>query len=142
MKFRTMVDNPLGNPIFPDPNCITRCGKVLRRLSLDELPQLLNVAAGSMSIVGPRPSLPYQAERLDDRQLMRFCVRPGLTGLAQVRGRNSASWAVRIQHDLEYVERQSVWLDVRVLACTVPVVAAGSGVLGHPQDDPIASSPE
>ena len=86
-KFRTMVDG--DNPVFPDASRITSAGRVLRRLSLDELPQLVNVATGEMSVVGPRPTLAYQVERYTDRQRRRLAVRPGLTGLAQVSGRNS-----------------------------------------------------
>ena len=94
LKFRTMLDGP--NPIFPDASRITSAGRVLRRFSLDELPQLINVARGEMSIVGPRPTLAYQVERYDAQQRRRLEVRPGLTGLAQVSGRNELSWARRI----------------------------------------------
>lgn len=89
-KFRTMVDG--DNPMFPDATRITGPGRILRRLSLDELPQLLNVVAGEMSVVGPRPTLAYQVERYDDHQRRRLAVRPGLTGLAQISGRNSLNW--------------------------------------------------
>jgi lipopolysaccharide/colanic/teichoic acid biosynthesis glycosyltransferase len=136
VKFRTMLD--ADNPIFPDPNVITAVGRLLRRTSLDELPQLMNVALGEMSVVGPRPTLPYQVARYDERQRHRLDVRPGLTGLAQVRGRNSLTWAQRIDHDLEYVLRQSVMLDLRILMSTVRVVVGGEGADGHPVDDPLA----
>lgn len=86
-KFRTMTHG--DNPVFPDATRITAVGALLRRFSLDELPQLINVAAGEMSIVGPRPTLAYQVERYDDHQRRRIAVCPGLTGLAQVSGRNS-----------------------------------------------------
>jgi lipopolysaccharide/colanic/teichoic acid biosynthesis glycosyltransferase len=138
LKFRTMVAG--DNPVFPDATRITSAGRWLRRLSLDELPQLVNVARGEMSVVGPRPTLPYQAERYDDRQWRRLDVRPGLTGLAQIRGRNSLSWADRIEYDLEYVQRQSVWLDLSILAGTLRVVLTGEGAEGHPTDDPLAVS--
>jgi lipopolysaccharide/colanic/teichoic acid biosynthesis glycosyltransferase len=137
VKFRTMVDRP-DNPLFPETDRITRAGKWLRRLSLDELPQLFNVARGEMSIVGPRPTLPYQVDRYDDRQRHRLAVRPGVTGLAQVRGRNAIAWAERIELDLEYVEKQSIWFDLRIIASTATAVFGGSGVEGHPTDDPIA----
>lgn len=136
LKFRTMIDGP--NPLFPDDTRITRAGHVLRRMSLDELPQLINVLRGEMSIVGPRPALPYQVERYDARQLGRLAVRPGITGLAQVNGRNSLTWAERIEWDLAYVERQSLAFDLRIVARTIAVVVTGSGVKGHPIDDPIA----
>ncbi len=132
-KFRTMVDEP--NPVLPDDDRITRAGRVLRRLSLDELPQLLNVWRGEMSVVGPRPTLAYQVERYDARQWQRLSVRPGLTGLAQIRGRNAISWTARIEHDLEYVQCQSARADAAILARTARVILTGEGVLGHPVDD-------
>jgi lipopolysaccharide/colanic/teichoic acid biosynthesis glycosyltransferase len=91
-----------------------------------------------MSIVGPRPTLRYQVDRYDSRQLGRLAVRPGLTGLAQVQGRNASTWAERIELDLEYVEHQSVMLDCQLLLRTVRALISGSGVEGHPFDDPIA----
>ena len=98
VKFRTMVHLDEPNPLIPDPDRITRVGAFLRRFSLDELPQLLNVARGEMSIVGPRPTLAYQVERYSDRERQRLRVRPGLTGLAQVNGRNAIAWSERIEH--------------------------------------------
>lgn len=139
IKFRTMFHGPRSNPVFPHSDRITVAGKFLRRFSLDELPQLFNVVKGDMSLVGPRPALPYQVERYDQRQLRRLAVRPGVTGLAQVRGRNGLTWAERIEHDLEYVERQSLLLDFKILAVTVIAAVRGSGVQGHPVDDPIAA---
>lgn len=139
LKFRTMIDAPEGNPMFPDESRITPVGRILRRTSLDELPQLINVARGEMSIVGPRPTLRYQTDRYTDRQRLRLSVRPGLTGLAQVRGRNSMSWPERIEVDIEYVANQSMGLDLRILVNTVRTVLGGSGVGGHPTDDPLAT---
>ncbi len=136
-KFRTMVDG--DNPIIPDTSTITRVGSLLRRTSLDELPQLVNVARGEMSIVGPRPTLAYQVERYTPRQRGRLAVRPGLTGLAQVNGRNALGWDARIEHDLDYVRRQSLLLDLRVLARTAAAVASGDGVEGHASDDPLSA---
>lgn len=138
VKFRTMVDDPDGNPLFPDDDRITSAGRWLRRLSLDELPQLVNVVVGDMSIVGPRPTLPYQVERYTPEQRRRLDVRPGLTGLAQIKGRNSILWAERIEHDLEYVDRQSLLYDLWLVLRTVPAVLGGSGIEGHPVDDPLA----
>lgn len=135
-KFRTMVAG--DNPIFPDASRITRVGRILRRLSLDELPQLINVALGDMSIVGPRPTLGYQVERYDEHQRRRLDVRPGLTGLAQVSGRNALSWSDRIDLDVEYVERQSLLLDLRLIARTAATIISGEGIDGHPTDDPLA----
>lgn len=139
LKFRTMVDNPRGNSLFPDASAITRVGKVLRRLSLDELPQLINVLLGEMSIVGPRPTLRYQVEQYDDFQRRRLEVKPGLTGLAQVNGRNSLTWEERIRWDVNYVETASPWLDLQLLAQTLKVVLLGEGVHGHPTHDAIAN---
>ena len=139
-KFRTMVDG--DNPIFPDDSRITAVGRVLRRLSLDELPQLLNVAAGEMSVVGPRPTLPYQVERYDDHQRLRLAVRPGLTGLAQISGRNSLPWCERIDFDVTYVATQSARENLRILARTAGTLLSGDGIEGHPTDDPLAAPPE
>jgi lipopolysaccharide/colanic/teichoic acid biosynthesis glycosyltransferase len=141
VKFRTMIDAPDGNPLFPDADRITSAGRWLRRLSLDELPQLVNVAVGDMSIVGPRPTLPYQVERYTREQRRRLDVRPGLTGLAQIKGRNSILWADRIEHDIEYVDHQSLLLDVSIILRSVPAVLGGGGIEGHPTDDPLAALP-
>jgi lipopolysaccharide/colanic/teichoic acid biosynthesis glycosyltransferase len=103
---------------------------------------LINVARGEMSLVGPRPTLPYQVQRYDARQRGRLSVLPGLTGLAQVHGRNRMSWPERIEWDLRYVENQSLRLDLAVLACTVLTVLTGDGVSGHPRLDPIAQQKE
>lgn len=140
VKFRTMLVG--DNPLIPDASRITLAGRFLRRLSLDELPQLLNVVNGDMSIVGPRPTLAYQVERYDQRQLGRLCVRPGLTGLAQVRGRNTLSWAQRIDFDLEYIQTRSVWLDLRIIAATPWQLLGGSGVEGHDPHDPLTRPDE
>jgi lipopolysaccharide/colanic/teichoic acid biosynthesis glycosyltransferase len=140
LKFRSMVDDPAGNPLFPDRRRYTRVGRILRRLSLDEMPQVLNVLRGDMSVVGPRPTLAYQVERYDKRQIERLAVRPGMTGLAQVNGRNSISWPERIEWDLKYVERQSLWLDLRVIASTLFVVMSARGLSGHPRDDSLAAT--
>ena len=140
VKFRTMTHG--DNPIFPDEDRITSAGRWLRRASLDELPNLLNVWRGEMSIVGPRPTLAYQVDRYTDRQRGRLAVKPGLTGLAQVRGRNELSWAQRIDYDLEYVAMQSPGLDLRICLATVKVALTGAGVEGHPDDDPLAVPPD
>ena len=137
LKLRTMVAG--DNPTFPDASRITAVGRLLRRTSLDELPNLVNVARGEMSIVGPRPTLAYQVARYDERQRGRLAVRPGLTGLAQVRGRNALPWSRRIDHDLEYVATQSPRLDLQILVATVGVLAGGAGVEGHPLDDPLSA---
>jgi lipopolysaccharide/colanic/teichoic acid biosynthesis glycosyltransferase len=106
---------------------VTRVGRLLRRSSLDELPQLWNVLRGEMSLVGPRPSLPYETERYPEEWHRRFTVRPGITGLWQVSGRCQLTWEQMIELDLEYVERRSVWLNLWILVRTVPVVLLGRG---------------
>ncbi len=136
LKFRTMLDG--DNPIIPSADRITTVGRVLRRLSLDELPQLVNVARGDMSVVGPRPTLAYQAERWTSHQRQRIAVRPGLTGLAQVSGRNDLSWADRIEHDVDYVRRQSVVLDLSIIGRTASALLTGEGSGATAADDPLA----
>lgn len=138
LKLRTMRNARSAGTPFPEAEALTRVGRLLRRASLDELPQLINVARGEMSMVGPRPTLPYQVRRYNSRQRGRLSVLPGLTGLAQVHGRNRLSWPQRIEWDLAYVANQSFRLDLAVLAATVPVLLSGDGVAGHPRRDPIA----
>jgi lipopolysaccharide/colanic/teichoic acid biosynthesis glycosyltransferase len=113
---------------FGNEQRITAVGRVLRRTSIDELPQLFNVFFGDMSIVGPRPALAYQAERYDERQRQRLDVRPGITGLAQVSGRNSLSWAEKIDLDLAYIAHLTPQLDVRIILRTAGVVVRGDGI--------------
>jgi lipopolysaccharide/colanic/teichoic acid biosynthesis glycosyltransferase len=136
LKFRTMRAG--DNPVIPDAARITPVGRWLRRFSLDELPNLVNVARGEMSIVGPRPTLAYQVARYDERQRHRLDVRPGLTGLAQIRGRNAVTWPERIEHDLAYVATQSPAVDLRILGSTLAVLVSGAGVEGHTAEDPLA----
>ncbi|MFZ5825026.1 MAG: sugar transferase [Bacillota bacterium] len=109
-----------------DPR-ITRVGQVLRRTSLDELPQLVNVLLGDMSLVGPRPEIPELVQLYDDYARQRLRVLPGITGLAQVSGRSELSMAEKIALDVEYVKRQTIWLDLKILALTVSVVLGGKG---------------
>lgn len=131
LKFRTMVVGAErmggGLRVSAGDQRITRAGRALRALSLDELPQVWNVLRGDMSLVGPRPTVASQVERYDARQRRRLAARPGLTGLAQVRGRNAIPWSARIEIDVEYVERWSPGLDLRVLARTVAVVLGRRG---------------
>jgi len=122
VKLRTMVvgaeSQGAGYAVDRGDPRITRVGRLLRRLSLDELPQLWNVVRGEMSLVGPRPTLRYQVEQYDEHQRRRLEVRPGLTGWAQVHGRASLPWAERIELDVEYVERRSPRLDLEILLRT------------------------
>ncbi|MDX3245458.1 sugar transferase [Streptomyces sp. ME18-1-4] len=144
LKLRTMHDAPCDStrPGDADQARVTAVGRVLRRTSLDELPQLVNVLRGEMSLVGPRPTLPYQVHRYTGRQRLRLLAAPGLTGLAQVHGRQCLSWPERIEWDLRYVRRQSFWLDLAILFLTVwTVLARGGATVGH-DNDPIAGRPE
>jgi len=137
VKFRTMVAG--DNPVFPDATKITRVGRLLRRLSFDEIPQLLNIIRGEMSVIGPRPTLAYQVERYDETQRRRLSVRPGVSGWAQLQGRNEIVWAQRIELDLEYIDRvQSPLADLRILVRSIVAALRGGGVDGHPADDPLA----
>jgi lipopolysaccharide/colanic/teichoic acid biosynthesis glycosyltransferase len=108
-----------------DPR-ITRVGRVLRRLSLDELPQLWNVVRGDMSLIGPRPTLAYQVQRYSPRQRRRLEVKPGITGWAQIHGRARLPWSDRIELDVWYVEHRSPWLDLKILARTPLALFAGT----------------
>jgi exopolysaccharide biosynthesis polyprenyl glycosylphosphotransferase len=140
-KFRTMVEgaerlrsqvehlNEMSGPVFKatdDPR-LTRVGRLLRKLSLDELPQLLNVLKGDMSLVGPRPLPVYEASRIKGEQRRRLAMRPGITGLWQVSGRNAVDFEGWMQMDLFYVDRWSFGLDLRILLRTIPVVLRGEG---------------
>jgi lipopolysaccharide/colanic/teichoic acid biosynthesis glycosyltransferase len=108
-----------------DPR-ITRVGRVLRKLSIDEVPQLWNVVRGEMSLVGPRPTLAYQVERYTPRQRRRLEVKPGITGWAQIHGRAKLPWDERIELDVWYVEHRSPWLDLKILARTPLALFAGT----------------
>ena len=134
-KFRTMIveqyDND-GNEIMSEDR-ITKIGRFLRKTSLDELPQLFNILNGTMSIVGPRPMLDYQAPRCEGDEVLRFSVRPGMTGLAQAVGRNNLSWPERIQYDIEYVKKFTFWLDVVIIFKTVLTVFKHTGTDVKPE---------
>jgi lipopolysaccharide/colanic/teichoic acid biosynthesis glycosyltransferase len=131
-KLRTMVDGAehigSGLRINEGDERITRVGAWLRRTSLDELPNLLNVLRGEMSLIGPRPTLPEQVAQYTPRQRGRLAVKPGITGWAQVHGRASLPWSERIELDLYYVEHRSLGLDLRILARTPAMVVGGSGL--------------
>ncbi|MCH7511091.1 MAG: sugar transferase [Chloroflexi bacterium] len=110
-----------------DDDRVTRVGRWLRRLSVDELPQLLNVLRGEMSLVGPRPPLPYEFALYDDWARQRLAVQPGITGLYQVTLRSEASFREMVEVDLEYIRRRSLWLDLGIMARTAPVMLLGKG---------------
>jgi lipopolysaccharide/colanic/teichoic acid biosynthesis glycosyltransferase len=136
LKLRTMVDGAehigAGLAINANDPRVTRVGALLRRTSLDELPNLLNVVRGDMSLVGPRPTIPVQVEQYTDRQRGRLALKPGITGWAQVNGRTTLPWSERIELDLYYIEHRSLALDARILWRTVAIVLGGSGLYkGH-----------
>ncbi len=110
-------------------NRVTPVGRLIRATSLDELPQLINIARGEMSLVGPRPLAPHHYPKLNSTQRKRFAVRPGLTGLAQVNGRNQLRWSERLAYDVEYVDNYSFALDAKILLKTVRVVVLREGVV-------------
>ncbi|MDH4067292.1 MAG: sugar transferase, partial [Acidobacteriota bacterium] len=127
--FRTMRDGaaPAGGRTS-DEDRITRLGALLRRFSLDELPELVNVIRGEMSLVGPRPLLPRYLPLYSAQQARRHEARPGLTGLAQVRGRNSLNWEDKLQYDVEYVDAVGLGKDLSILLATCRIVLTGEGV--------------
>jgi len=132
LKLRTMVDGAehigAGMAVNANDSRITRVGAFLRRSSLDELPNLLNVLRGEMTLIGPRPTLPAQVDQYTERQRGRLAVKPGITGWAQVNGRASLPWSERIELDLYYVEHRSLSLDLRILLRTPAMVVGGSGL--------------
>jgi len=133
-KFRTMNDaRGADGELLPDRDRITPFGALLRRTSLDEFPELWNVLKGDMSLVGPRPLLTRYSPFFTEEERLRFLVRPGITGWAQVNGRNSSSWDDRLSMDAWYVRSQSLRLDFRILAMTVSRVFSGSGVVVDPE---------
>ena len=120
----------VGTPVLEGDPRVTRVGRLLRRLSLDEAPNLINVVRGEMAIVGPRPTLPAQVELYTPRQRRRLEVKPGLTGWAQVNGRAGIPWEERIELDVWYVDHRSPALDLRILARTVRLLLTGHGLYG------------
>ena len=135
VKFRTMTVRE-GDSFDPSEDGVrlTPLGRRLRRLSLDELPQVWNVLRGDMALVGPRPLPTVYVERYDERQRGRLAVRPGITGLAQVSGRNAISWEDKLEVDVEYVERRSVSLDLQILWRTVAAVLRREGIAADGQE--------
>jgi exopolysaccharide biosynthesis polyprenyl glycosylphosphotransferase len=141
VKFRTMVvdaearleelrkRNEISGPVFKvkdDPR-LTRAGRVLRKYSIDELPQFLNVLVGQMSLVGPRPPIPKEVRSYEPDQVRRLSVRPGITGLWQVSGRNRIAFEDWVRLDLQYIDEWSLWLDFQILVATIPAVLGGEG---------------
>jgi len=134
-KFRTMVqgasEKGLMTTVAENDDRITRVGTFLRKWSLDELPQLVNILRGDMSLVGPRPTLEYQVSQYTPRQRRRLEVKPGITGWAQVNGRNTLPWARRIELDIWYVDNFTLWLDTKILFRTIGVFLRREGLYGQ-----------
>jgi lipopolysaccharide/colanic/teichoic acid biosynthesis glycosyltransferase len=129
LKFRTMSDaRDASGSLLPDADRLTPLGRRLREWSLDELPEFVNVLRGDMSLVGPRPLLPEYLGRYNERQARRHAVKPGLTGVAQLDGRNLTSWADRLELDVWYVEHWSLSLDAKLMARTIGAVLRRSGI--------------
>ena len=130
LKLRTMVDGAehigAGLAVNENDSRITRVGALLRRTSLDELPNLVNVLRGEMSLIGPRPTLPAQVEQYGERERGRLALKPGITGWAQVNGRATLPWSQRIELDLYYIQHRSLALDLKILWRTVAMVLGGS----------------
>ena len=120
IKFKTMTDerDAEGN-LLPDKDRITPVGRIVRKLSIDELPQLINVLKGDMAFIGPRPLLPEYLPWYSEKERLRHTVRPGISGWAQVNGRNNLSWDDKLALDVYYVEHLSLWMDCRVIAKTI-----------------------
>ncbi|TBL70838.1 sugar transferase [Paenibacillus thalictri] len=132
-KFRTMTEQrDSRGELLPDEARLTRLGLFLRRLSLDELPQLFNVLLGEMSLVGPRPLLMRYIPYFTEREKSRFSIRPGITGLAQISGRNQLPWSIRLEMDADYVERWSFALDMEILAKSLLKVCRRENVADYP----------
>ena len=132
IKFRTMTDaRDAAGHLLPDAVRLTPFGKFLRSTSLDELPELLNVLRGDMSLVGPRPLLVHYLPRYSPRQARRHEVRPGITGLAQVKGRNALSWDEKFEWDVRYVETWTLGLDLKILLRTIKTVFVREGISAH-----------
>ena len=129
IKFKTMTDaRDAQGKLLPDADRLTPVGRWVRKTSLDELPQLLNVVRGEMSLVGPRPLLPEYLPLYSPEQARRHEVRPGITGWAQVNGRNAISWEQKFAYDVWYVDHQSFGLDMKILLRTITKVLRGSGI--------------
>jgi lipopolysaccharide/colanic/teichoic acid biosynthesis glycosyltransferase len=129
LKFRTMTDErDSAGKLLPDELRLTTLGRFLRKTSLDELPQLINVLRGEMSLIGPRPQLPEYINLCDSTQIRRQEVRPGITGLAQVNGRNGLEWSERFVYDVYYVDNISLLMDLKILFKTVRKVLKAEGV--------------
>ena len=137
IKFKTMNDRKNSNgDLLPDSERLTEIGAFVRKTSLDEIPQLINVLKGEMSLIGPRPLLPEYLKLYNDVQRRRNEVKPGITGWAQVNGRNTISWEQKFEYDVWYVDHLSFLLDVKILLMTVKKVCVSEGIT---QEGPVTS---
>jgi len=129
VKFKTMTDEKDENgELLPDAKRLTMVGKVVRKLSLDEIPQLLNVFMGQMSLIGPRPLLTEYLPLYNEDQIRRHDIRPGITGWAQINGRNAISWEEKFNLDIYYVDNLTLWLDIKILFITILKVVKIEGI--------------
>ncbi|TGD57144.1 sugar transferase [Flavobacterium humi] len=129
IKFKTMTDEKDSHGVLlPDAQRLTKIGLFVRKTSLDEIPQLINILKGDMSLIGPRPLLTHYLHLYNDFQNRRHEVKPGITGWAQVNGRNAISWDQKFEYDVWYVDHCSFWVDVRILAKTVLKVIKKEGI--------------
>ena len=129
IKFKTMTDEKDENgDLLPDEKRLTAVGKFVRKTSIDEIPQLINVLKGNMSLIGPRPLLPQYLPLYSERQRKRHDVKPGITGWAQVNGRNAISWTKKFEYDVWYVENLSFGLDVKIIIKTIKKVVISEGI--------------
>ena len=132
IKFKTMNDRTgQDGSLLPDAERLTWIGKIVRKTSLDELPQLINILKGDMSFIGPRPLLPEYLPLYNERQRRRHDVLPGITGWAQVHGRNAVDWPRRFEYDVWYVDHQSFWLDLKIIFMTIFKVLRAEGISGE-----------
>jgi lipopolysaccharide/colanic/teichoic acid biosynthesis glycosyltransferase len=120
------AENDMMFKLYDDPR-VTRVGRVIRKMSLDELPQFFNVLQGKMTLVGPRPPLPYEVELYSARHMLRLCGKPGLTGPWQVYGRSRVPFGDMVEMDIAYLQQQSIWLDLKLIFLTIPVMMLGRG---------------
>ena len=129
IKFKSMTDErDAEGKLLPDKDRITKVGKFVRKTSIDELPQLINVLKGDMALIGPRPLLPEYLPYYTERERLRHTVRPGISGWAQVNGRNNCTWDEKLEYDAYYVEHLSLWMDIKVLLTTIKNVLGGKDV--------------
>lgn len=128
-KFRSMTDaKDKSGKLLSDDERLPKFGKVLRATSLDEIPEFFNILKGDMSLIGPRPLLIQYLERYNERQARRHEMRPGITGWAQVNGRNAISWEQKFEYDVEYIEKCSFWLDIKIIFLTIKKIFIKEGI--------------